>query len=154
MRKALHRLFKQALAEHREPGKLGLAVGLGLFIGTLPLYGVHLPICIAVAWLARLNKVTVYLAANISNPLLAPLLVAIGIAIGEFVRFGEWRSIDLSGGEAFLDKLALFTWEIPDLFLSCLLGDAILGAALGVVFGPAVALWARRRAAAKAASEG
>ena len=148
MRKAIHRLFKQMLAEHREPGKLGWAVALGLFIGTLPLYGIHLPICIGVAWLARLNKLTVYLAANISNPLLAPLLVAVGIAIGEWVRFGEWRSIDLDQGDAFLDKLALFTWEIPDLFLSCLLGDAILGAALAAVIGPLVFLWARRRARA------
>ena len=147
MRKAIRKLFKHLLQEHREPTKLGWAVALGLFIGTLPLYGLHLPICIGVAWLARLNKVTVYLAANISNPLLAPLLVAAGIAIGEFLRFGTWRTIDLSQGEDFLDKLALFSWELPDLFLSCLLGDAVLGALLGLLIGPLVFVWARRRAA-------
>lgn len=147
MRKAIHRLFKQMLAEHREPAKLGWAVGLGLFVGCLPLYGLHLPICIGIAWLGRLNKATVYLAANISNPLVAPLLVAIGIAIGEFLRFGTWRTIDVSAGEDFLDKLALLSWELPDLFLSCLLGDAVLGVVLGVIAGPLVALWARKRAA-------
>lgn len=145
LRKAIHALGRQMLAEHREPGKLGWAVGLGLFIGTLPLYGLHLPICIGVAHLSKLNKVTLYLAANISNPLIAPLLVAAGIAIGEFLRFGHWRGVNLAQGEDFLEKLALFSWEVPDLFLSCLLGDAVLGAVLGVLVGPIVWMWARRR---------
>jgi uncharacterized protein (DUF2062 family) len=145
LRKAIHALGRQMLAEHREPGKLGWAVGVGLFIGTLPLYGLHLPICLGVAHLSKLNKVTLYLAANISNPLIAPLLVAAGIAIGELIRFGHWRGVDLDQGSDFLEKLALFSWELPDLFLSCLLGDAVLGAALGIAIGPIVYFWAKRR---------
>ena len=120
-------------------------MGLGVLIGTLPLYGLHLPICIATAAALRLNKVTLYLAANISNPLIAPLLVAAGIAIGEWVRYGRWPGLDTDGGQDFLDQLSLFTGGLPDLFISCLLGDAILGAALGLLAGVLTFRWARWR---------
>ncbi len=144
MRKRLHVLFDHLRREHADPVRLGWAVGIGVFIGTLPFYGLHLAICIAVAWALRLNKVTVYLAANISNPLFAPALVAAGIAIGEWVRFGELRPFDLDGANGFLGSMWLLGGELPDRFLSCLLGDAILGAAIGIIAGP-LAWWSARR---------
>lgn len=147
MRKAFDKLWRHLRDEHTEPHRLGLAVALGLFVGCLPLYGVHLGICIALAWALRLNKATVYLAANISNPLLAPLLVAAGIGIGEWLRFGTWRPVDLGQGQDFIGRLAIFSGQLPDMFLSCLLGDAVLGLALGAVFGPLVWWWAKRRKA-------
>ncbi len=145
MRKALAKLWRHVRDEHSEPHRLGLAVALGLFVGALPLYGLHLGICIGLAWVLRLNKATVYLAANISNPLLAPLLVAAGIGIGEWIRFGYWRPIEQAQGHDFIDKLALFSGQVPDMFLSCLLGDAVLGLGLALVVGPAVWGWARWR---------
>ena len=141
------KLWHHIRDEHTEPHRLGAAVALGLFVGCLPLYGIHLGICIGLAWALRLNKATVYLAANISNPFLAPLLVAAGIGIGEWIRFGYWRPIELTAGHDFISKLALFSGQIPDMFLSCLLGDAVLGVVLAVVFGPAVWAWARWRRA-------
>jgi len=143
--KWLRRIWEHLKNEHTQPHKLGLAVGVGLFLGCLPFYGLHLGICVAAAWLLKLNKATVYLAANISNPFVAPLIVAIGVALGELLRFGRWRGIDTAFGADFVETLSLWTGQIPDLFLSCLLGDAVLGAALGTVFGPLVWLWARRR---------
>lgn len=151
MRKAFAKLWRHLREEHTEPARLGAAVALGLFVGCLPLYGIHLGICIFLAWALRLNKATVYLAANISNPLLAPVLVAAGIGIGEWIRFGTWRPIDLSAGHDFISKLALFSGQIPDMFLSCLLGDAVLGVVLAAIFGPAVWAWARWRRGRKAA---
>lgn len=147
MRQRIHELWAHLRAEHSDPARLGWAVAIGVFLGTLPVYGIHLPICIFAAWLFRLNKITVYLAANISNPLIAPLLVAGGIAIGEYVRFGVVRPIDMSSAATFLESLSVMGGAIPDRFLSCLLGDAILGAGLGAVLGPAVYLWAKRRQA-------
>jgi uncharacterized protein (DUF2062 family) len=139
------KLWRHLRDEHTEPHRLGLAVALGLFVGCLPLYGIHLGICIALAWALRLNKATVYLAANISNPFFAPVLVAAGIGIGEWIRFGFWRPLDLSAGHDFVSKPALFSGQLPDMFVSCLLGDAVLGVALAAGFGPAVWLWARWR---------
>ena len=145
MRNRIHQLWAHLRSEHTAPGKLGWAVAVGLFLGTLPVYGLHLPICIAFAYVLRLNKITVYLAANISNPLIAPFLVAAGIAIGEWVRFGVVRPVDLGDAATFMEGLSVMGGVLPDMFLSCMVGDAILGAGLGAVFGPAVYLWARRR---------
>lgn len=138
-RERLHSLWDQVRREHNTPGQVGGAVGIGLFLGTLPLYGIHFPLCLAAAWLFKLNKITVYLAANISNPLVAPFLVAGGIWIGEYLRFGQLRPLDLDQAQGFIQNLALLGGELPGLFLSCLIGDAVLGAALGVVGG--LAAW-------------
>lgn len=130
--------------EHSDPTSLGKAVALGLFIGTLPLYGVHLPLCIAAAWLARLNKATVYLAANISNPIVAPFLVAAGLAIGEALRFGTVRPLDLTEAQGLVQQISVIGLDLPDRFLSILLGDAVLGLVLAAIGGPMAAITARR----------
>lgn len=145
MRARLHSLARHLLTEHTEPTEVGRAVALGLFVGTLPLYGLHLPLCIGLAWLLNLNKATVYLAANISNPIIAPVLVAAGIAIGESLRHGQVRGLDLAEAQGFLESLWLLGGQLPDLYLSCLLGDAVLGAVLAVIGGPLAAAWVRRR---------
>jgi len=144
LRKAIRKLWHHIRDDHSSPRELGLAVALGLFVGSLPLYGLHLGICLALAWLLRLNKVTVYLAANISNPFVIPVLVAAGIAIGEWLRFGHWRPVDLAQGRDLAGKIALLSGHVPDFFLSCLLGDALIGAALALIFGP-LAFGAARR---------
>ena len=48
----------------------------------LPLYGLHFPLCLAVCLPLQLDVVVAYLAANISNPLVAPFLVTAEVEIG------------------------------------------------------------------------
>ena len=144
MRRALHKLLNHLRTEHAEPVRLGAAVGVGVFLGTLPLYGIHLALCLLAAWALRLNRVTVYLAANISNPLLAPFLVAGGLYIGEWLRFGEMRPWDLDAAHSLLEGLSWLGGELPDRFLSCLIGDAVLGLGLGLLAAPTATLIARR----------
>jgi len=135
LRERLHSLWDQVRTEHNTPGQVGGAVGVGLFLGTLPLYGIHFPLCLAAAWLLKLNKITVYVAANISIPPIAPFLIAGGIALGETLRFGQIRPLDMDQAQGFIAGLALLSGELPSLFLSCLLGDAVIGAVLGLVGG-------------------
>lgn len=120
-------------------------MGLGVFVGVLPLYGLHFLISVAVAVGLGLNKATVVLASNVSIPPVAPLLVAAGIAIGELLRFGELRSVSLGEGRDLLAAGGLLAGAVGDTFLSCLLGDAVLGLVLGVVAGVGTWAWARRR---------
>jgi len=60
-----------------------------LFIGCLPLYGLHLSLSIAIGWLLGLNRLLVYAAANISNPLVAPFLLAAEWQVGAWFRRQE-----------------------------------------------------------------
>jgi uncharacterized protein (DUF2062 family) len=148
MRRTLKRLVQHLLEEHTSPVRLGCAVSLGFFLGCLPLYGLHLPLCIGFAWLLKLNKATVYLAANISNPLFAPVLIAVEIVLGEWARFGHLRPLDFEGAREFGEKASLLASNLPDLFLSCMLGGAILGTVLAAIGGPAVYWFCRRQSAA------
>jgi uncharacterized protein (DUF2062 family) len=145
MRRTVKGLVQHLLEDHTSPAEIGWAVALGFFLGALPLYGVHLPLCIAFAWLLKLNKATVYLAANISNPLFAPVLIAVEILLGEWVRFGHLRPLDMEGAQAFGEQVSLLAKNLPDLFLSCMLGGVIVGAVLAVTGGPAAYWFCRRR---------
>jgi uncharacterized protein (DUF2062 family) len=140
--------------EHSSPRELGFAAALGLFVGSLPLYGLHLGICVGLAWAFRLNKATVYLFANISNPFVIPALVAAGIALGEWLRFGAWRPLDLQQGRDFAAQLSFLAGRLPDMYASCLLGDAVIGLLLAAVFGPVVWLLARGYQRRRARAQG
>ncbi|MFN7147133.1 MAG: DUF2062 domain-containing protein, partial [Myxococcota bacterium] len=55
LRSHVHLLLRQ----HLTPGSIGLGVGVGVFLGCLPLYGVHIFLCVAVARWLRLNQALV-----------------------------------------------------------------------------------------------
>lgn len=92
-----HARIRQFLLKIRTDGsgpeRDPLAVAVGVFIGCAPVYGLHLPLCLAAGWLLRLNRLKVYLAANISNPLLAPLLIVSEIQAGAWIRRGHLHPI-------------------------------------------------------------
>lgn len=154
MRNRLRALWTHLKTEHATPGRLAVAVFVGINLGVWPIYGIQTPICLLVAWLFKLNKLTVVLAANISNPLIAPFLVAGGIAIGEWVRFGALHRPDLDLARGFIHELSLFAGQVPSLYVSCFIGDAILGLVLGVLFALAAYRVATRSQRARAAEGG
>lgn len=143
---ALRAKVHEILAANLTPASIGWAVGLGVFIGALPLYGVHIGVCIVVARALRLNQAVMYTAANISNPFFAPFLIALEIELGQYIRYGEINGVDTSVfGHSFLEALE----TAPDLFYSCVYGSVVLGIALGVTLGPiayGIARWRQSRA--------
>jgi uncharacterized protein (DUF2062 family) len=88
-RARVRRFLLKLRTEDSGPNRDPLAVAVGVFIGCTPLYGFHLALCLAVSKLLRLNRLKVYLAANISNPLLAPFLVFAEIQTGAWLRQGH-----------------------------------------------------------------
>jgi SAM-dependent methyltransferase len=131
----LRKLWR-ALRGRGSPARVGVSVGLGLFIGCLPLYGLHLPLCVAVCMPFGLDAVLAYVAANISNPVLAPLLVVSEVELGSLLTKGRWVTFDLEAARRI--GAAGFALQLG-------LGSIVLGGVLGVLGGFAAAMVARKQ---------
>ncbi|MEM7482155.1 MAG: DUF2062 domain-containing protein [Acidobacteriota bacterium] len=98
-RRRFHRAFAemhfQLRTEGGTPANNAGSVALGVFIGSLPIYGLHLVLCVAFARLLRLSRVRTYLAAHVNNPFTAPLLVTAQLAVGHRLLDGDWPTFDL-----------------------------------------------------------
>ena len=79
------RLYLTLRTEHITPAKLGLAIGLGSFLGFSPFWGFHLLLCVVAASIFRLNRMLLYAAANLANPATAPLLLFADVVVGWLV---------------------------------------------------------------------
>src|SRR5207249_8066883 len=83
---AFRRTFADLRTEGAGPTREAAAMGLGAFIGCSPFYGFHLAMCWAAGWFLGLNRLKMYLAANVSNPLVAPFLVVAEVQTGAWLR--------------------------------------------------------------------
>lgn len=142
-RERAHAWARGLLAANLRPDQVGWAVGIGVAIGVQPLYGLHIGVCVLAARALGLNAAVMYAAANISNPFFAPFLVAIEIAVGEYIRHGRWTP---QGAEHLGDVSA---WEMfalaPDLAWSCAVGSQAAAIALAPPLGVVAWLYMRRR---------
>lgn len=120
------------------PLRLGLSLGLGLFIGCQPVYGLHLALCLLLCVPLRLDAAAAYLGANVSNPVVAPFLLFAEVELGSLVLDGVWLDIDPDRVRA-LGPAALA--------MNTAVGSLIVGLVLGVLGGGlAVLIAARGRA--------
>jgi len=122
MRATVRRLFYGLRTEGAGAGREAAAVGVGFFIGCLPFYGFHLLLCWITGWLFGLNRLKIYLAANISNPLVAPTLLFTELQTGAWLRRGSFHALTLQTAKT--TNLSVFGLDI-------LAGSLALGATLG-----------------------
>lgn len=123
-REELKRALRDLQGEDLTPARLGFAVAVGLFIGSQPIFGLHLLLVLFVCLKLRLNAVLSYVAANISNPFFAPALLTAEVQVGGRVRTGHWPRLDReiqAGYGAFVD----FAGHL-------LVGAPLVGVGLGV----------------------
>jgi uncharacterized protein (DUF2062 family)/2-polyprenyl-3-methyl-5-hydroxy-6-metoxy-1,4-benzoquinol methylase len=118
------RLVYDMRTEGSGPGRESAAIGVGVFIGCLPLYGLHLIICVVAGSLLRLNRLKLYLAANISNPFFAPWLLFAEVQTGSWLRRGQFHRVSI---ETFQNAGAVV------LGTDLVVGSVALGAALGLL---------------------
>lgn len=114
-------------------GREAASVGVGIFIGCSPFYGFHLLLVFLVGRLLRLNRLKMYVAANVSNPLFAPLLLLAELQTGAWLQRQQLHALTLEAVRA------TDPWTFG---LDLLLGSLVVGGVLGV------AGWAATRATA------
>ena len=85
----LERVIYTLRTEGGSRGQEAWAIGLGLAVGFSPFIGLHLGMCIALGWLFGLNRLKLYLAANLVNPLIMPGVLFIEVQLGSWLRRGE-----------------------------------------------------------------
>ena len=85
----LQRVIYTLRTEGGSRGQEAWAIGLGLAVGFSPFIGLHLGMCIALGWLFGLNRLKLYLAANLVNPLIMPGVLFIEVQLGSWLRRGE-----------------------------------------------------------------
>jgi hypothetical protein len=92
-RKALGEFFAENAGE---PGRMSLAVGLGLFFGIAPIWGYQMILALAVAHFFRLNKAITLVASNISIPPMMPLIFYTALALGHWLFTGQKLALEFS----------------------------------------------------------
>lgn len=129
-------LWQHLVKSHTSPGRLALAVAVGIFIGHLPIIPFHFFATVIVCWIFRLNTATTYLAANVSNPFLLPFLVFGSVQAGHLLLEGSFLPVGV----------AQLAEEGPKRFFSALLlGSVVQGALLGGFLGALTYVVLRRR---------
>jgi SAM-dependent methyltransferase len=117
VRRAIYRMRTEG------EGREAASVGVGIFIGCSPFYGFHLPLVFLVGALLRLNRLKMYVAANISNPLFAPLLLLLELQTGAWLQRQELHALNLDA----VRRTDPWTFGID-----LLLGSLVVGTVLGV----------------------
>ena len=131
----VRRLVYQLRTEGGSPARDAVAVGAGVLVGCSPFYGFHLALCWILGRLLRLNRLKMYLASNVSNPVAAPFLILSELQIGAWLRRGSAHPLTLD------TVRGANPWVFG---ADILLGALVVGAVLGGVAG--LATWLTTRA--------
>jgi uncharacterized protein (DUF2062 family) len=128
------RTFRDLRTEGGGAAREAFAVGIGVFIGCAPVYGFHLLLCWGIGWLLRLNRLKMYLAANISNPFVAPLLILGELEAGAWLRRGSLHALSLE------TVRNIDPWSFG---ADLIVGSVAVGGVLGILTGGATYALAR-----------
>lgn len=128
-------LWKLAKSERASPGEIAWAIALGAFAGSTPAIGFHGPLAIAIATVARKNRLFAWFGSRISNMLFLPFIALAEVQLSHRLRTGAWLVIER---KRILE-------QAPHLLLDWCLGTLPVGAAIGLVMGLLAYVLAYRR---------
>jgi uncharacterized protein (DUF2062 family) len=103
--------------------KLATSIGFGVFMGIVPIWGYQMVVALALAYLFKLHKPFVILAANISIPPMIPFIIFGSIVMGRIVLghpLSEFSFSQIVGLESISNHL--FQYIVGSLVLATLLG--------------------------------
>jgi uncharacterized protein (DUF2062 family) len=122
LQRAIHALRSEGDTRGRE----SIAIGLGLAIGCSPFWGVHFGLCWVAGTLFRLNRLKMYLAANVINPLVIPPLFYAEVQAGSIVRRGH--TLALSWDMLTPSRIWAFGTDL-------VIGSVVVGLIVGLIGG-------------------
>ena len=125
------KLMKSLLKENATPEGLAVSAAVGTFLAVLPLISVHMLVIIYVATRLHLNKV---MAVAIQNLCMPPLVPAICIELGYYMRHGRWLT-EISFRTIFE--------QLPQRLLEWVLGSLIVAPVLATIIGVVVYIVSR-----------
>ena len=132
--------LKFLLKENATPGALAAAAATGMFIGTLPILGLHTAMIIYFSIKLRLNKI---LSVNISHLCMPPFLPFACIELGYYMRHGTWLK---TGDFQTVVKelhLRLLDWVLGSLVLAPL--NAVVFAAITYFIAKLIMLKSKKK---------
>jgi len=133
------KLAVRLLRLNNSPHEIALGVAIGVFIGILPVYGLHTILVVIAAILVRpANKIAIFLGTSISLPPTVPPITWAGYEIGRFIFKGRFEPLSWS-----VFKNITFQ-KICSFYQPLFLGSVVLGIICAVIFYFIVFFVARR----------
>jgi glycosyltransferase involved in cell wall biosynthesis len=109
------KVLRKLLMENATPEGLALAAAVGLFIGVLPIFFLHTAVILYFSQRLGLNKIV---SLNIQHLAMPPLVPALCIELGYFMRNGVWLT-DLSFATVFKEfSSRLYEWFLGSLIIA------------------------------------
>ena len=136
-RRRLSVLWRRLRGGALTPGRAAASVGVGVFVGALPLYGLHFPLCVAFCLPLRLDVVSAYLAAHINNPFTGAGLLTLEVEVGSLLLTGRFTAFDLERARE---------TGVSGFALQAGVGAVVVGLTLAVVGAAVTGVVAGRRA--------
>lgn len=87
-REELTRAYVELRGSRVTPLRGAVSVALGLWVGSIPAFGLHTPIVLALCLWLRLDGLLAWVASNVSNPAFAPFLLYGEVQMGAYVLTG------------------------------------------------------------------
>lgn len=125
LRQSARSLWEAAKREHSTPREIGCSVGLGVFSGCTPAFGLHMWVAIGLASLLRLNRLWAFLGSRVSFTPLYCSIVFCEVELAHRLRAGAWASLVPKEAAALAGEW-LTDW---------LLGTVLVGGSLGLTAG-------------------
>ncbi len=89
VREELRRAWRELRGADLSPARAAAAVALGLFIGSIPIFGCHTPLVLTICLVLQLDALLAWVCSHISNPFFAPFLLTAEVQVGGWVQTGE-----------------------------------------------------------------
>ena len=125
------RFYKKGLSPH----EIATGIALGIFIGCVPMLGVHTIMAIGLASLLRLNTLVVLIGTQISNPISFPFQIFVSAEVGSLILNGHFLDIKFSRDINYLNEY----------ILPIIIGGLVLGIILSMASYIVIKFFLKRR---------